>query len=79
MGPGASPDLQQHLIQHPNFRTALEQLAEVRPTDAVLGAPFANRAIEGALSRALFDGLPPAQVCAALQGDLERAVASMRA
>ena len=73
------PLFQQHLTQHPNFRTALEQLAEVRPTDAVLGAPFANRAIEGALSRALFDGVPPAQVCAALQGDLERAVASMRA
>ncbi len=51
------PLFQQHLTQHPNFRTALEQLAEVRPTDAVLGAPFANRAIEGALSRALFDGV----------------------
>jgi sn-glycerol 3-phosphate transport system substrate-binding protein len=73
------PLFQHHLSQHPNFRTALEQLAEVRPTDAVLSAPFANRAIEGALSRVLFDGVPPAQVCAALEEDFKRAVASMRA
>ncbi len=70
------PALRHFLETHPNAGTALAQAAAVRPTDAILAAPFVNRHIEGALSRVLFEGAAVSQTCADLARSLTLQVSS---
>ncbi|MDQ3700413.1 MAG: ABC transporter substrate-binding protein [Chloroflexota bacterium] len=71
--------LQEFIVARPNARTALSQLADVQPTDAILAAPSANRHIEAALSRILFDGAAVPQTCADLAQSLRTQAALLKA
>jgi len=69
----AEPLLAALLERSPNTRTALAQVDRVRPVDAVLAAPFANRHIQAALDAVLFRGANVPDVCAQLAAQLRRA------
>jgi sn-glycerol 3-phosphate transport system substrate-binding protein len=69
------PALRAFLASHPNARVALAQSDRVKPVDAILAAPFANRRIEEALEAILFAGTPVAETCATLAAALRRAAA----
>jgi sn-glycerol 3-phosphate transport system substrate-binding protein len=67
------PSLRVFLDTHPNARVALAQTDKVKPVDAILAAPFANRRIEEALEAILVAGAPVPETCATLATNLRRA------
>lgn len=69
----ADPRLATALDRSPNARIALAQIDRVRPVDAILAAPFANKRIEEALEAILFHGASVPDTCAHLASQLRQA------
>lgn len=68
------PALAAFYDRSPGARTALAQLERVKPVDAVLSVPFANRRIEEFLEQILFAGAAVPAACAALATTLRQLV-----
>ncbi len=69
----ADPRLAAALSRSPNARIALAQIDRVRPVDAILAAPYANKRIEEALEAILFHGASVPDTCANLAAQLRQA------
>ncbi|HET9449895.1 MAG TPA: hypothetical protein VFO83_03395, partial [Aggregicoccus sp.] len=68
------PQLAAFYERVPGARLALAQLERIRPVDAILTTPLANRHIEQALDRILFSADNVPTTCTALATTLQRLV-----